>query len=84
MAKRRPAGPSATASGLPRSILWHEPDQAELKERVARKAYELFERRGCTPGHDVEDWIQAERLVREELNGDTSSDIGSIVTLTAS
>lgn len=36
-----------------------------LRERVARRAYELFERHGSTHGHDVEDWLQAESgLVR--------------------
>ncbi|HEV8540098.1 MAG TPA: DUF2934 domain-containing protein, partial [Nitrospiraceae bacterium] len=72
------------SSALPRSILWHEPDEAEFKARVARKAYELFERRGCAPGHDLEDWVQAERLVREEMSRDESSDIGTVGTLAAS
>lgn len=31
---------------------------------VAQVAYELFERRGCVSGHDVEDWLEAERIVR--------------------
>jgi len=39
----------------------------EFNARVARKAYDLFERRGRQEGHDVEDWLEAERLVREEL-----------------
>ena len=39
----------------------------EYFARVARKAYELFERRGGEPGRDVEDWMEAERIVREEL-----------------
>jgi hypothetical protein len=34
--------------------------------RVAKKAYELFERRGGEHGHDVGDWLEAERLVMEE------------------
>jgi HSP20 family molecular chaperone IbpA len=34
--------------------------EAEL-EAVRRRAYELFEARGCTPGSDMEDWLQAER-----------------------
>jgi len=32
-----------------------------LHELIARRAYELFEERGGHPGHDVEDWLQAER-----------------------
>jgi hypothetical protein len=39
----------------------------EFNARVARKAYELFERRGGDEGQDVQDWLEAERLVREEM-----------------
>ena len=39
----------------------------ELYDQVARKAYELYEQRGEEPGHDLEDWLTAERLVQEEL-----------------
>ena len=35
---------------------------------VARRAYDLYLARGCEPGHDVEDWLQAER----ELKGSAS------------
>jgi hypothetical protein len=28
---------------------------------VARRAYELYLARGCEHGHDVDDWLQAER-----------------------
>jgi hypothetical protein len=34
---------------------------------IAKKAYELFEGRGSAHGHDVDDWLEAERLVVEEL-----------------
>jgi len=45
----------------------------EFYARVARRAYDLFERRGREEGRDVEDWLEAERLVRDELlqNSDT-------------
>jgi hypothetical protein len=39
----------------------------ELYERVARKAYELSQRRAEEPGHELDDWLTAERLVNEEL-----------------
>ena len=39
----------------------------QLYARVAEKAYELFERRGGEHGHDVDDWLEAERCVVEEL-----------------
>ena len=31
---------------------------------VARRAYDLYLARGREPGHDVEDWLQAERDLR--------------------
>ena len=31
---------------------------------IARRAYELFLARGGEHGHDVEDWVQAERELR--------------------
>ena len=35
------------------------------QEEIAKVAYELFERRGCVPGHDLEDWLRAEQIVRD-------------------
>jgi Protein of unknown function (DUF2934) len=31
-----------------------------LEDRIRVRAYELYERRGRTPGHAVDDWLQAE------------------------
>jgi len=31
---------------------------------IARRAYEIFEARGGAEGHDVDDWLQAERELR--------------------
>jgi hypothetical protein len=45
-----------------------------FQERVAQKAYELFQRRGGEPGHDMEDWLEAERLVRAEFSDEPSTD----------
>ena len=36
--------------------------------RVAALAYSLYERRGGEHGHDVEDWIQAEKVMLEGHN----------------
>ena len=33
--------------------------------QVSKVAYELFERRGRTHGHDQEDWFEAMRIVRQ-------------------
>jgi hypothetical protein len=34
-----------------------------ISEEVARVAYGLYEKRGKAQGHDVGDWLEAERIV---------------------
>lgn len=41
----------------------HEPDSSQAE--VAAEAYALFLERGGEHGHDVEDWLRAEQIVRE-------------------
>jgi len=36
------------------------------KDDVARRAYELFLARGQAEGHDVDDWLEAERQLEAE------------------
>ena len=38
----------------------------ELHQEIARRAYELFLERGGTDGHADEDWLRAERELRQE------------------
>ena len=35
----------------------------DLEVEIRRRAYELYEQRGYTPGHENEDWLVAEREV---------------------
>jgi hypothetical protein len=50
---------SATAADCaPKSVAQPATD---TKRDVARRAYDLYLGRGREPGHDVEDWLQAER-----------------------
>ena len=37
-------------------------------ERIARKAYELWEQRGRQEGNDLRDWLDAEEAVMEEIH----------------
>ena len=39
----------------------------DYQQLIEKKAYELYENRGRTDGCDLEDWFQAEKLVKEEL-----------------
>jgi hypothetical protein len=37
----------------------------DLQHEIAMAAYFLAEQRNFTPGHELDDWLQAERQVRE-------------------
>ena len=37
----------------------------QVKQRIAEIAYQLYERRGRQPGHELDDWLEAERRVLE-------------------
>jgi hypothetical protein len=39
-----------------------------LDEEIRRLAYLLSERRGFEPGHEAEDWMNAEREIRERYH----------------
>lgn len=41
----------------PEELLKHEKC---MFDSISRRAYELFQNRGCVPGHDREDWFRAE------------------------
>jgi DUF2934 family protein len=43
-----------------------EDRRAITKDDVAQRAYELFLARGRVDGHDVEDWLEAERQVEAD------------------
>jgi hypothetical protein len=39
------------------------PIPINLEEEIRRRAYELYEQRGCKDGHQDDDWLVAEREV---------------------
>lgn len=47
-----------------------------LHDRISRLAYQFYLRRGKLPGHDLDDWFAAERVVlsRLPLTNDRSGD----------
>jgi uncharacterized protein YjbJ (UPF0337 family) len=73
-----PDDPSLRPAGLVASANATEYD-------VARRAYELYLARACEDGHDVDDWLQAERelqrgasMNRDELEGKAEALKGKI------
>jgi exoribonuclease II len=61
------------AQGVVKRNLSPEPESMQkysdkVRERIAKKAYELYEQRGRQAERDMEDWLKAEELVRKEMN----------------
>ena len=61
-----PGGPGV----MPRNVSI-APEQAE---QIAERAYELARRRGFTPGHELDDWLQAEREIEAGAPRNTPPD----------
>lgn len=55
---------------------------ADVENRIARRAYELFASSGFTDGHDLEDWLLAESQVLGKMPIEVS-DNGKELTITA-
>ena len=57
-------------SGAARGVASGSPIELSegMWERIATKAYELWEQRGCRVGHDLEDWYDAEASVPGEIH----------------
>jgi hypothetical protein len=41
-------------------------ESQELKEKVRRRAYQLYEERLWEDGHELEDWLRAEEEILEQ------------------
>ena len=56
---------NATGLGVKRSAAGSGAQESISDEEIAGVAYELFERRGRSPGRDQQDWFEAERILRQ-------------------
>ncbi len=43
-------------------------DSVDLTPQIAKRAYDLYERRGRGEGHAAQDWLQAEREIRDNVS----------------
>ena len=43
------------------------------EEDIARRAFELYQARGCQNGYDLEDWLQAEQELKDQRGSATVS-----------
>jgi len=51
-----------------------EPEQAKSgvsSEDIARRAHAIYEQRGGFPGAELDDWLQAERELRDQTGSET-------------
>lgn len=39
----------------------------EMMDMIAKKAYEYYEKRGCSHGEDLSDWSKAEKTIKAKL-----------------
>ena len=45
----------------------------DIEAEIRRRAYELYQERGGTPGHEDEDWLVAEREILARYNQQQSA-----------
>lgn len=48
-------------------------DDRPMNERIAERAYELYQKRGQSHGNDLDDWLEAEQSVLSEHNPTAAS-----------
>lgn len=41
--------------------------QDQLTDVIRKKAYELYEKRGKKQGHDLDNWLEAERMIKQKI-----------------
>jgi hypothetical protein len=63
-AKRNSHEAVGTAADRPPKVRADGPIAVTEKD-IARRAYDLYLARGCEPGHQIEDWLEAERELRQ-------------------
>ena len=44
------------------------------QDEIARRAYELYLQRGSVPGHETDDWLQAEAELAAEAAGENEGE----------
>jgi DUF2934 family protein len=56
--------PKDTSKKPPAMVL---SDQPELERQIRERAYEFYEARGREDGHDLEDWLRAEKEIMDKM-----------------
>lgn len=59
---------AAPAKGTPKAVSTPQPSPEEVRKLISEAAYYRAKQRGFAPGHELEDWVQAEVEVRQRLS----------------
>lgn len=46
----------------------------QIRAWIEERAHEIFLERGCHEGHELDDWLQAEREVMQEISSNFDSE----------
>jgi hypothetical protein len=60
---------AAPAKITPKAVSHPTPSPEEVRKLISDAAYYRAKRRGFAPGHELDDWVQAEAEVLQRLNG---------------
>ena len=60
--------PEVTATAPVRKASSASSPTADFEAQIRQRAFEIYQERGCTPGQENEDWLQAEREVLARQN----------------
>ena len=60
---------AAPAKKAPTAVSNPQPSPEEVRQLISEAAYYRAKQRGFAPGHEMEDWVQAEAEVLGRLNG---------------
>jgi Protein of unknown function (DUF2934) len=69
-----PEGKSDASASGPGTVPRSASLSPERAERIAKRAYELAAQRGFAPGHELDDWLQAEREIEAGAARNTPPD----------
>ncbi len=60
--KKFSQAPISPSQAQPKSV-----PQSEMEKMIRDKAQEIYQKNGCQPGSDLANWLEAEKIVKREL-----------------
>lgn len=70
---KKPRAPRKTlttkSAAVEAAVMTAEPSTEDVGGMIATAAYYLAAARNFTPGHELDDWLEAERSIRAKLYG---------------